>query len=80
MGNFASGIAALPRIVTLHDFEITPAGRDARSGIPGDLVINVTAKTYRYLDEEEQAAEGDADRQDKPKGTSQGSRSEGTEG
>jgi len=43
-------------------------------------VINVTAKTYRYLDEEEQATEADAGRQDKPKGTSQGSRSEGTEG
>jgi type IV pilus assembly protein PilO len=57
MGNFASGIAALPRIVTLHDIEIVPAGRDARGGAaPGDLTLNVTAKTYRYLDEEEQAA------------------------
>jgi type IV pilus assembly protein PilO len=56
MGNFASGIAALPRIVTLHDIEITPAGKDVTAG---DLVLNVTAKTYRYLDEEEQApAEG----------------------
>jgi type IV pilus assembly protein PilO len=52
MGNFASGIAALPRIVTLHDIEITPAGKDATAG---NLVLNVTAKTYRYLDEEEQA-------------------------
>jgi type IV pilus assembly protein PilO len=56
MGNFASGIAALPRIVTLHDIEIVPAGRDARGGTSGDLTLNVTAKTYRYLDEEEQAA------------------------
>ena len=56
MGNFASGIAALPRIVTLHDIEITPVGKDVTAG---DLVLNVTAKTYRYLDEEEQApAEG----------------------
>ena len=55
MGNFASGIAALPRIVTLHDIEIVPAGRDARDAVPGDLTLNVTAKTYRYLDEEEQA-------------------------
>ena len=56
MGNFASGIAALPRIVTLHDIEIVPAGRDARGGggSPGDLTLNVTAKTYRYLDEDEQ--------------------------
>ena len=37
--------------------EIVPAGRDARGGggSPGDLTLNVTAKTYRYLDEEEQA-------------------------
>jgi type IV pilus assembly protein PilO len=55
MGRFASGIAALPRIVTLHDIEITPPGRD-QSGV---LTLNVTAKTYRYLDEDEQApAEG----------------------
>jgi type IV pilus assembly protein PilO len=56
MGNFAAGVAALPRIVTLHDIEIVPAGKD--SGDPGDLVLNVTAKTYRYLDEDEQAAGG----------------------
>ena len=55
MGNFASGIAALPRIVTLHDIEIVPAGRDVRDAAAGDLTLNVTAKTYRYLDEEEQA-------------------------
>jgi len=61
MGNFASGIAALPRIVTLHDIEIVPAGRDARAGAgtPGDLTLNVTAKTYRYLDEEEQESGGE---------------------
>jgi type IV pilus assembly protein PilO len=55
MGKFASGIAALPRIVTLHDIEITPpTGRNVTE--PGELTLNVTAKTYRYLDEEEQAA------------------------
>ncbi len=55
MGNFASGIAALPRIVTLHDIEIIPvSAKDARSGNPGELTLNVTAKTYRYLDEDEQ--------------------------
>ena len=53
MGNFASGIAALPRIVTLHDIEITPP----KDGSEGDLVLNVTAKTYRYLDEEELASQ-----------------------
>lgn len=52
-GRFVSDIAALPRIVTLHDIEITPNGKN-----PGfdELVLNVTAKTYRYLDEEELAA------------------------
>jgi len=59
MGNFAGGIAALPRIVTLHDIEITPAGKDNRASLSGDLVLNVTAKTYRYLDEDEQAADAE---------------------
>ena len=54
MGNFASGIAALPRIVTLHNIEIAPAG--GKDITKGDLVLNVTAKTYRYVDEEDQAA------------------------
>ena len=50
-GEFVSNIAALPRIVTLHDIEIAPVGK---GGEPGSLVLNVTAKTYRYLDEEDQ--------------------------
>jgi type IV pilus assembly protein PilO len=48
LGNFVSGIAALPRIVTLHDISIRPAKGD----IPDELTLDVTAKTYRYLDEE----------------------------
>jgi type IV pilus assembly protein PilO len=56
MGAFASGIAALPRIVTLHDIEIVRAGGRGGGGSADDLTLNVTAKTYRYLDEEEQAA------------------------
>ena len=54
LGNFVSGIAALPRIVTLHDISIRPAAR--QGGTPDELVLDVTAKTYRYLDEE--ATEG----------------------
>ena len=54
IGAFVSGIAALPRIVTLHDVEIVPAGKDAGSD---QLQLNVTAKTYRYLDDAEQAAQ-----------------------
>ena len=54
LGNFVSGIAALPRIVTLHDISIRPVSRQNAS--PDELVFDVTAKTYRYLDEE--ATEG----------------------
>jgi type IV pilus assembly protein PilO len=53
MGAFASAVAALPRIVTLHDIEIKPAGGDS-----AELTLDVTAKTYRYLDEDEQAEGG----------------------
>ncbi len=53
IGAFVSGIAALPRIVTLHDVEITPVGKDRGAD---QLQLDVTAKTYRYLDDEEQAA------------------------
>jgi type IV pilus assembly protein PilO len=62
MGNFASGIAALPRIVTLHDIEIVPAAAVRGGGAPGDLTLNVTAKTYRYLDEVEEAPPGAGDK------------------
>jgi type IV pilus assembly protein PilO len=49
-GTFVSGIAALPRIVTLHDIEITPvAGKD--SGFD-NLTMDVTAKTYRYIEDD----------------------------
>jgi type IV pilus assembly protein PilO len=53
IGAFVSGIAALPRIVTLHDVEITSTAKDR--GVD-QLQLDVTAKTYRYLDDEEQAA------------------------
>lgn len=48
IGNFVSGIAALPRIVTLHDITITPENQDTFD----NLSMEVTAKTYRYIDEE----------------------------
>ncbi len=47
-GNFVSEVAALPRIVTLQDFSISSFKDD-----PDTLVMEVTAKTYRYLDEDE---------------------------
>ncbi len=49
MAKFSSGIAALPRIVTLHNIKLTPARN-------GKLVMDVTAKTYRYLADEEEKA------------------------
>lgn len=54
IAKFVSGVAALPRIVTLHDINIERAGRDQNRGGGSfdDLSIEVTAKTYRYLDEE----------------------------
>ena len=47
MARFASGIASLPRIVTLHNIEIAPI-EDS-----DELEMNVIAKTYRYLDDEQ---------------------------
>jgi type IV pilus assembly protein PilO len=51
-GEFVSGIAALPRIVTLDDISIKPDSKDAYDS----LSMELTAKTYRYLDEDEIAA------------------------
>jgi type IV pilus assembly protein PilO len=48
IANFVSGIAALPRIVTLHDITITP---DSPENFD-QLTLQVTAKTYRYLEKE----------------------------
>lgn len=48
IANFVSGVAALPRIVTLHNINISPDGQDEFD----KLSIEVTAQTYRYLDEE----------------------------
>lgn len=55
-GAFVSGIAALPRIVTLHDFKILPldAKRGDDNGAPV-LSFVVQAKTYRYGDVKEGA-------------------------
>ena len=50
MGQFASDIAQLSRIVTLNDIVIGPMGKDGAV-----LAMDTTAKTFRYLDEEEVA-------------------------
>ena len=64
-GAFVSGIAALPRIVTLHDISITPR---EKSGGFDQLQLDLTAKTYRYLDDDEiAAAEADKRKSDQAK-------------
>lgn len=45
LATFVSGVASLPRIVTLHDFEIRPVDKS-----PGKLRMSILAKTYRYND------------------------------
>lgn len=50
-GEFISGLAALPRIVTVHNISITGSSGSNNSG--GTLSMEMTARTYRYLDESE---------------------------
>lgn len=50
-GEFISGIAALPRIVTIHDVSITPVKSEGKNGGAELLTMSATAKTYRYLEE-----------------------------
>jgi type IV pilus assembly protein PilO len=45
LGAFISGMAGLPRIVTLHDFQITAEKKN-----PNSLDMSIIAKTYRYKD------------------------------
>jgi type IV pilus assembly protein PilO len=58
IGAFASDVGKLSRIVTLNDIALT-AGKDTA------LVMDATAKTFRYLDEEEIAAQKRAKDKDK---------------
>lgn len=63
LGKFASDISQLPRIVTLNDINISPAGTQ--------LAMDTMAKTYRYLDEEELASQKKAS---KPAGAAAGAK------
>jgi type IV pilus assembly protein PilO len=62
LGSFAADIANLSRIVTLHNLVINPVPRDAS----GNLSMEATARTYRYLDAaeiaEQRAAQAAANR------------------
>jgi len=51
-GNFVSGVASLPRIVTLHNVSIAK-----RKTKDSPLVMNLIAKTYRYLEQDERTQE-----------------------
>ncbi|KZC18292.1 fimbrial protein [Rhodanobacter sp. FW510-R12] len=57
-GTFISGVASLPRVVilTLHDVSLTPKSPGKDGTASGQLVLQGTVKTYRYLDDEESAA------------------------
>mgnify|MGYP000311588447 FL=1 len=59
MGSFVSGVAALPRIVTVDQVEIRPAGGNRRnsSAADGELRMQALAKTFRYLDENDEEQE-----------------------
>lgn len=79
LADFASGVSALPRIVTLHEINIAtkdkaPAGRGApiikakTDQTENDLRMTLTAKTYRYLDDEELVEAAKAEAANKPQG------------
>ncbi len=53
-GEFISGLAALPRIVTIHNIVISPKGKGKKANANA-LTLEAVAKTYRYLEDEEAA-------------------------
>ena len=61
LGAFASDVSQLPRIVTLNDTNIATVPKD------GKLSMESTARTYRYLDEDEIAAQKKAAKAKEPK-------------
>jgi len=54
IAGFVSGVAALPRIVTLHNFVIS---QRSKSGIGNNLSMSVKAKTYRYKQDSDEEVE-----------------------
>lgn len=75
-GTFISGVASLPRVVilTMHDVSLkpqkaAPAGATANTASPaatGQLTLEGTVKTYRYVDDEEASAAHEAANPKKP--------------
>ncbi|HAR58681.1 MAG TPA: pilus assembly protein PilP [Alcanivorax sp.] len=65
-GAFVSGVAALPRIVTLHDFKIVPVKEEA--GSRGMLDMSITAKTYRYAGGDDDGGDQGTEKNNRAKG------------
>ncbi|MDP3306698.1 type 4a pilus biogenesis protein PilO [Methylotenera sp.] len=59
LGAFATDISKLSRIVTLNDISVTTGGKDAKAS-DAVLVMEATARTYRYLDANEIASKKSA--------------------
>lgn len=59
-GDFLTGLSALPRIITMHDFEVTrQSGSDIMTETP-QLMLKINTNTYRSKQEAEVAAETEA--------------------
>ena len=55
LASFISGVAALPRIVTMHDLKLErSASKESDASTTDKLQMTAVAKTYRYLKEDEQ--------------------------
>jgi type IV pilus assembly protein PilO len=63
IASFVSGVASLPRIVTLHDFSLVPNQGKA----PGDLQMTINSRTYRYAEEKEEPKKADSGKNKKIK-------------
>ena len=59
LAEYVSAVAVMPRIVTQHDITIVPRGGDEKSP---KLNMSMTARTYRYLEEDEIAAQAKANK------------------
>jgi type IV pilus assembly protein PilO len=62
-GTFVSGLASLPRIVTIHNVNIKP-----KKGGDENMTMDAVVKTYRYLDDNEQAAAAKSQNKRKKRG------------
>jgi len=59
LAEYVSAVAVMPRIVTQHDISIAPRGGDEK---PPKLNMSMTARTYRYLEEDEISAQAKANK------------------